>query len=147
MQIERDGVTIRELPLDDQAAATERTEDELVDTALERIKIEAEAEIEATTPTPTTAEIPQLSKSLQDRVHPAAAEVPMMPGAELDRLADDIKANGLQLPIVILAKIKDHHRLDTVAIFASARSPDGLASSGSFWAVATGLRRSNVWAS
>jgi hypothetical protein len=49
-------------------------------------------------------ETTQLTKSWQDRVHPAANEFEMMPDGELNLLAADIKANGLQQPIVILAE-------------------------------------------
>lgn len=34
-------------------------------------------------------------------IHPAAAVFPMLPDDELDELAEDIKANGLQQPIVV----------------------------------------------
>ena len=38
----------------------------------------------------------------RDQVHPATALFPMMRNAELDNLAEDIKANGLRTPVILL---------------------------------------------
>ncbi len=40
----------------------------------------------------------------QYTVHPAAAVFPMLDGAALQALADDIKANGLRIPIQVIGK-------------------------------------------
>src|ERR1051325_2785553 len=43
-------------------------------------------------------------------IHPAANSFPMLPADELKRLAEDIKANGLQEPIVMFENRADKRR-------------------------------------
>jgi hypothetical protein len=47
----------------------------------------------------------------QVKIHPAADLFPMMPKADLRMLADDIKVNGLRLPIVYFVTRAGNHLL------------------------------------
>src|SRR4051794_23400352 len=51
----------------------------------------------------------KMSKSWRDvlPVHPAANLFPMLPPEDLRKLGEDIKANGLQTPVVLWAETED----------------------------------------
>jgi predicted HTH domain antitoxin len=81
-------------------------------------------------------------------VHPAAAIFPMMLGADLDALADDIKANGQREPIVVLdGKIVDGRNRAAACAIAGVeplyREWDGEGSLVS-WILSVNLRRRHL---
>ena len=64
------------------------------------------------------------------RVHPAADKLPMMEEAELEELAEDIKANGLRTGITIWGKKPDQPSTELPVLIDGRNRLDAMAQAG-----------------